>query len=911
MFKEKKRRMRVIACALVMSMVVAFSYGINIHEVRADENYLQTIVSNVFRSYIVTENGDLYIFVSTPIDKNRLNPPELFKIMSNVAQVFTGSFFDMAITKNGDLYVWNDNSFMKPSKYLSDVKKVISLGMHGLAIDNFGDLYAWGNNECGQLGDGTTVKKERPVKIMSGVEEISISLDASYAVLKNGDLYAWGNNEYRQLGDGSVENWIRPVKIMSGVKTGVGYLMIMKNGDLYARGADFQLNKIISDVSRLVGGGRHQLVVSKNGDLYAINNGRFVYDYSEIHEIPFMIISGVEQVAASYYIGSAVMKNGDLYTWGSNDFNMLSETDFDDYYRPTKVMSEVSQVKAGRYHNLALTRNGELFAWGNNDYGQIGDGTTESRLLPVKIMSGIVDVNAGYDHSLAVTNTGDLYVWGGYTSPAINHNRILNPTKILSGVAIGNAMPLIEEKEDYLYDQNEAEITLPTEKIEQVTDTASAKNTIKETASTLNVEQKQSANAIDQMTLFAEAAAAQAVTADVDSNDIVIDENSIRENESLASQAAKGAEEALVSSGITPQRELNSAIKYRTSSSNDVKITIDPSAVNTTADSIRVETPDYAVSLSKEALRENVGDSPLVITISEDENTISYLPKYNYSSDRLNSFLNSQSDSNLSPISAVLAALNVNKVKVGFNKPVNQNIKVSLPPASGDKNYQAVIKSDGTPVGGKYNPATDSIDVKIKESGTYEVRENQKNFSDIQNKAQEMQRAIKVLASKGIINGTTATEFSPDKHISRAEIAALIVRTLSKLDLNADGGFSDVSKSDWFCAAAGSAKNNGIMNGTSATIFEPRSSIKKDQIVAVAARTLRSEMRYKNPSDIESYLGTYKDRAAIPAWGSTDIAMATRENLVMQRSDSKFGPNSTMTRGDAAIVLYRMFMRIW
>ena len=40
----------------------------------------------------------------------------------------------------------------------------------------------------------------------------------------------------------------------------------------------------------------------------------------------------------------------------------------------------------------------------------------------------------------------------------------------------------------------------------------------------------------------------------------------------------------------------------------------------------------------------------------------------------------------------------------------------------------------------------------------------------------------------------------------RAEIAALIVRTLSKLDPNADGGFTDVARSDWYFGAVGSAR---------------------------------------------------------------------------------------------------------
>ena len=173
-----------------------------------------------------------------------------------------------------------------------------------------------------------------------------------------------------------------------------------------------------------------------------------------------------------------------------------------------------------------------------------------------------------------------------------------------------------------------------------------------------------------------------------------------------------------------------------------------------------------------------------------------------------------------------------------------------------------------------------------------------------------MQDAINVLASKGIINGTTATTFGPDGRITRAEIAALIVRTLSKLDPDADGRFSDVRRSDWFFGAVGSAQRHGIVNGTSPTTFAPLSNILKDQIVAVCARTLRAEMKYRSPSNVSGVLSVYTDSASIAQWGREDIALATRENLV-GRTDGAFNGGATMTRGDAAVVLYRMFMKIW
>jgi hypothetical protein len=72
---------------------------------------------------------------------------------------------------------------------------------------------------------------------------------------------------------------------------------------------------------------------------------------------------------------------------------------------------------------------------------------------------------------------------------------------------------------------------------------------------------------------------------------------------------------------------------------------------------------------------------------------------------------------------------------------------------------------------------------------------------------------------------------------------------------------------------------------------------------------LTSEMNYKTPSNPSSYLGKYSD--SIATWAQSEVALATKENLVVYRTDGTFSGDKTMTRGDAAIIIYRLFQRIW
>ena len=201
------------------------------------------------------------------------------------------------------------------------------------------------------------------------------------------------------------------------------------------------------------------------------------------------------------------------------------------------------------------------------------------------------------------------------------------------------------------------------------------------------------------------------------------------------------------------------------------------------------------------------------------------------------------------------------------------------------------------------------MDGKINTSGTYTVQTNEKNFADIANKSAEMQKAILYLTSKGIINGTSATEFSPDGTINRQQIAALIMRALGKVDNTAKPTFTDVSSSSSLYHAIASSQKHKIINGYSDNTFRGANVINRSQIITVAGRVLTTEMNYKTPSNASTYLAKYSD--TVPDYAKEMVALATRENLVVYRTDGTFSGAKNMTRGDAAIILYRLFQKIW
>jgi hypothetical protein len=250
---------------------------------------------------------------------------------------------------------------------------------------------------------------------------------------------------------------------------------------------------------------------------------------------------------------------------------------------------------------------------------------------------------------------------------------------------------------------------------------------------------------------------------------------------------------------------------------------------------------------------------------------------------------------------------------VSFSEPITESVILALPRDSSDVTYQAIINQNGDIFGGRYNPATGMIEGRINADGTYIVINNFKDFSEIHHLEAEMQNAIRYLASKGIIDDTLEDTFvlSPEDSITRAEIAALVIRAIAKYDPNLDGKYDDVFPWDWYFGAAGSSRRHGIIGGFEDNTFRGLSNMLREQIITIAVNTLILEMNYLIDVDIEREISRYSDSHDIPEWAQLFIAIGSRINLIAERRDGLFLPGTDMTRGDAAIIIRRLFDKLW
>jgi hypothetical protein len=108
-------------------------------------------------------------------------------------------------------------------------------------------------------------------------------------------------------------------------------------------------------------------------------------------------------------------------------------------------------------------------------------------------------------------------------------------------------------------------------------------------------------------------------------------------------------------------------------------------------------------------------------------------------------------------------------------------------------------------------------------------------FSDV-TPADDFYEAVAWLYQTGITVGTSATTFSPESDLTRAETAAFLYRLAGEPG-GAGEPFLDVSPSDWFSDPVGWMVAEEITVGTSATEFSPYRTLTRAHVVTFMYRS--------------------------------------------------------------------------
>ncbi|QGQ99291.1 hypothetical protein EHS13_32725 [Paenibacillus psychroresistens] len=203
--------------------------------------------------------------------------------------------------------------------------------------------------------------------------------------------------------------------------------------------------------------------------------------------------------------------------------------------------------------------------------------------------------------------------------------------------------------------------------------------------------------------------------------------------------------------------------------------------------------------------------------------------------------------------------------------------------------------------------ADKSTKVTFKRNGNsiYTVLSSTKTFDDVTNHWAKSD--IELLASKLVVNGVTDSSFAPNNNITRAEFAALLVRSLG-LTLDASSAvFTDVKSSDWYAGAIGAAVKAKLVDGFEDHSFKPNATITREQMAVMVTRAITAAGKTSDVTGKQSeILAKFQDNSLISTWAQVAVAQSVEANIISGMTGNTFVPSANATRAQAVVMLKRL-----
>ena len=97
------------------------------------------------------------------------------------------------------------------------------------------------------------------------------------------------------------------------------------------------------------------------------------------------------------------------------------------------------------------------------------------------------------------------------------------------------------------------------------------------------------------------------------------------------------------------------------------------------------------------------------------------------------------------------------------------------------------------------------------------------------------------MAEAGILKGVTETTFAPNNSLTRAQLVTILYRVEGEPAVEGECPFEDVADGLWYTDAIIWAAQKGIVNGTTETTFSPDRKISREQIATILYRWAKAE----------------------------------------------------------------------
>jgi hypothetical protein len=154
--------------------------------------------------------------------------------------------------------------------------------------------------------------------------------------------------------------------------------------------------------------------------------------------------------------------------------------------------------------------------------------------------------------------------------------------------------------------------------------------------------------------------------------------------------------------------------------------------------------------------------------------------------------------------------------------------------------------------------------------------------------------ALQAAVANGLLKGTDG-KILPNDNLTRAQMAAVIVRAFGATKEASLASFTDVDSGAWYYTELSKAVYMKTLNG-SANKLMPNDNITREQAFAVVARALNLE------SGTAADLSAFTDASSVSSWAVGTTAAMVKGGYI-HGANGQLNPTANITRKDFAVVM--------
>ena len=171
---------------------------------------------------------------------------------------------------------------------------------------------------------------------------------------------------------------------------------------------------------------------------------------------------------------------------------------------------------------------------------------------------------------------------------------------------------------------------------------------------------------------------------------------------------------------------------------------------------------------------------------------------------------------------------------------------------------------------------------------------------------------IRSTVNNGIMRLDANGNFPVGKYTTRAEFCAAIVNALGLSSLDAvktDFPFTDVKSADINLKQMQTAYQCGIINGVSATAFNPNALITRQDAATMLIRAFSLRNTGLIPANTDGALGRFSDRSAVSGYATANLEKSVALNFFNGYPDGTLLPLTNITNEQTAKIIWELKLK--